>query len=110
MSYIDGHMIAAAADNKEAYRAIAIKYAMLLKEFGATRIVERRGGCVARRQSHRLQARGESRGWRERSVVVDRVAVKSGARRRPRKIHERPTHEGARRHAVRRQAHGLRRL
>ena len=40
MSYIDGFLIPVTAGNKEAYRAMAIKAAALLKEFGATRIVE----------------------------------------------------------------------
>ena len=46
MSYIDGFLIAVTADNKEAYRAMAIKSAALLREFGATRIVENWGDDV----------------------------------------------------------------
>ena len=40
MSYIDGFLIPVTAGNKEAYRDMAAKAAALLKEFGATRIVE----------------------------------------------------------------------
>ncbi len=40
MSYIDGFLIPVKAANKEAYREMAVKSAALLKEFGATRIVE----------------------------------------------------------------------
>ena len=40
MSYIDGFLIPVPNSDKEAYRAMAIKSAGLLKEFGATRIVE----------------------------------------------------------------------
>ena len=40
MSYVDGFVIPAPVHNKEAYRAMAVKAAALLKEFGATRIVE----------------------------------------------------------------------
>ena len=40
MSYIDGFLVPVTAGNKEAYRAMAVKSAALLKEFGATRIVE----------------------------------------------------------------------
>ncbi len=40
MNYIDGYLIPVTADNKDAYRAIAVKCSALLKEFGATRIVE----------------------------------------------------------------------
>ena len=40
MSYIDGFLVPVTAANKEAYRAIAAKSAALLKEFGATRVVE----------------------------------------------------------------------
>ena len=40
MSYIDGFLIAVAAGHKDAYRAMATKSAALLKEFGATRVVE----------------------------------------------------------------------
>ena len=40
MSYIDGFLIPVQNSDKEAYRTMAIKSAALLKEFGATRIVE----------------------------------------------------------------------
>jgi uncharacterized protein YbaA (DUF1428 family) len=40
MSYIDGFLIPVAADHKDAYRVMAVKSAALLKEFGATRVVE----------------------------------------------------------------------
>ena len=40
MSYIDGFLIPVTAANKDAYREIATKSAALLKEFGATRVVE----------------------------------------------------------------------
>ena len=40
MSYIDGFLIPVTAANKEAYRDMATKAAVLFKEFGATRIVE----------------------------------------------------------------------
>lgn len=40
MSYIDGYLVPMSAANKATYREIATKYAALLKEFGATRVVE----------------------------------------------------------------------
>jgi|GEM_PF-2771889 len=40
MSYTDGFLIPVAAVNKDAYRAMAIKSAVLPNEFGATRVVE----------------------------------------------------------------------
>ena len=46
MSYIDGFLIPVPTANKEAYRAMAINTAALLKEFGATRIVENWGDDV----------------------------------------------------------------
>jgi uncharacterized protein YbaA (DUF1428 family) len=46
MSYIDGFLVPVPAGNKEAYRAMATKCAVLLKEFGATRIVENWGDAV----------------------------------------------------------------
>jgi uncharacterized protein YbaA (DUF1428 family) len=41
MSHIDGFLVPVEAGNKEACREMAIESAALLKEFGATRIVER---------------------------------------------------------------------
>jgi uncharacterized protein YbaA (DUF1428 family) len=46
MSYIDGYLIPVTAANKEAYCAMATKCAALLKEFGATRIVESWGDAL----------------------------------------------------------------
>ena len=46
MSYIDGFLVPVSAGNKEAYRDMAVKCAALLKEFGATRIVENWGDAV----------------------------------------------------------------
>lgn len=40
MSYIDGYLVPLTAANKEAYRLLTTKYSALLKEFGATRVVE----------------------------------------------------------------------
>ena len=46
MSYIDGFLIPVKEGNKETYRAVAIKSAALLKEFGAIRIVESWGDAL----------------------------------------------------------------
>lgn len=40
MSYIDGFVIPVPSGNKDAYRDIAAKAAVLFKEYGATRVVE----------------------------------------------------------------------
>ena len=40
MSYIDGFLIPVSEANKESYRTLASQMAVLLKEFGATRVVE----------------------------------------------------------------------
>ena len=46
MSYIDGFLIPVNEDNKDAYRALATRMAALLKEFGATRVVESWGDAL----------------------------------------------------------------
>jgi Uncharacterized conserved protein len=40
MKYVEGFVVAVPADNKEAYREMASKAAVLFKEFGAIRVVE----------------------------------------------------------------------
>jgi len=40
MKYVDGFVVAVPAENKEAYRQLAAKAAILFKEFGALRVVE----------------------------------------------------------------------
>ena len=46
MSYIDGYLIPVSLNQQDAYRAKAIEAAALLKEFGATRIVESWGDSL----------------------------------------------------------------
>lgn len=40
MKYVEGFVVAVPAENKEAYREMALKAASLFKEFGATRVIE----------------------------------------------------------------------
>ena len=46
MNYIDGFLVPVTAANKDAYRAMATQSAALLKEFGATRVVESWGDAL----------------------------------------------------------------
>jgi len=47
MSQIDGALISVSAAYKEACHDMAVKAAALLKEFGVTRVVQRRGIALA---------------------------------------------------------------
>jgi uncharacterized protein YbaA (DUF1428 family) len=46
MSYIDGFLIPVTETNKDTYRTLATQMAALLKEFGATRVVESWGDAL----------------------------------------------------------------
>lgn len=48
MGYIDGYLIPVKAADKEAYRGVAAKMALLFQEYGAQRVVESWGDDVPR--------------------------------------------------------------
>ncbi|CAA9319815.1 MAG: Protein of unknown function DUF1428, partial [uncultured Microvirga sp.] len=68
------------------------------------------GRRPARRQGHRLQGRGEGGAGRKRGLLLGGLPVQGGARRGQQTDARRPPHESVCRHALRRQAHDLRRL
>ena len=78
MSYIDGFVGPVPVGNKDAYLAMSKKMTATFKRLGVLRVVESWGSDVARRQGHRLQARGEGRGRRDGG----RSAGSNGRRRR----------------------------
>ena len=82
MSYVDGFVVAVPTANREAYRKHADEALAIFKEHGATALRRMLGRRRARGQGHLLPHGGEAQGRRDRGLLLGRVAVEGGPRRR----------------------------
>ena len=108
MSYIDGFVAAVPAANKDAYSKHAKEAIRVFKELGAMRMVECWGDDVpdGKVTDFRRAVKAKED---EGRLLLDRMAVKGGARRRHEEDDGGSAHEGHE-DALRRQAHDLRRV
>ena len=79
--YVDGTLMPVPAANKEAFRAWAANDGGAVQGVRRHPRARRLGRRRAGRQGHRLQARGEGQGRRDRHVRLGRMAVEGRARR-----------------------------
>ena len=56
MGYADGYLVAVPTANMQAYRDMAARAAAVIKEYGATRVVER-GAMMCPMERHRFKVR-----------------------------------------------------
>ena len=109
MGYADGYLVAVPTANMQAYRDMAARAAAVIRSM-ARRASSRRGAMMCP-TSHRFQRCGEGHQGRERRLFVGGVAFKRDARQSVAQDNGRRENEaGSRKHAVRWQAHDLRRL
>lgn len=99
MRYIDGVLTLLNTANKESCRTIAIKSAILLKEFGVTRFFEYWGDALpdGKVTFFNLSVKAEG----SEKVIFSLIEWLSNAvRDAGNEVYERPSHEGAGRHAI----------
>jgi uncharacterized protein YbaA (DUF1428 family) len=75
MTYIDGFVAAVPTANREKFKKHADEAAAIFKEYGALSVVESWGDDVPRGQDHIVSDGGSAQGRRDRSVLVDRLAI-----------------------------------
>ena len=111
MAYIEGFVAAVPRGNKDAYQKHAAGAVSMFKEFGATRQLEAWGDDVP--DGKVTDFKGAVKATGDEKIVYSwiEMAVEAGARRGLAEDHAGRTDEARpRQHAVRRQAHDLRRL
>ncbi len=109
MKYVDGFVLPVPEKNIQAYRRIAAKAGKIWREHGALEYRECVGDDVKMEKLTSFQAQAR----RDGGVLVDRVQVARASRSRQRQGDEGPAHHGDGQfggHALRCEAHGLRRI
>ena len=97
MPYVDGFVIPVRNDRKEAYRKLAAMAADVFKEHGASRVVEAWADDVPEGKVTSFPMAVKLEAGRDRRLLLDRMAVARGPRRRQRQGDGRPAHADGRR-------------
>ena len=95
MTYFEGFIVAGAGSEPRRLREARQRVCSAVRrEFGVARHGRGLGRRRARRQGHRLPQGGRRQARREGRLLLLRISLEAGARRREREVHERPAHGG----------------
>ena len=92
MSYVDGFVVAVPTAKREAYRKHAEEALAIFKEHGATRCVECWGDDVPEGKVTSFPMAVKRKDDETRGLLLGRVALEGGPRRRHEEGHGRPAH------------------